>query len=147
MAARKLPPEIIEHIILLSLPVLSFPKFPERNERLLVYSLVSPVWLAAAQTELHHELWIADKEMEERLWNKVGARNGLKELRTKNLWCGRKPESTEVMQVYNAHFVDRALTYCPNIKKVSLSALGLSSFDFSAFDSEPTFSSCSAIER
>lgn len=129
----QLPPELIESIIHHSLPSPSFLFFPSRNALLLSYSLVSPVWLAAAQAELYQDLWIADKQMEELLWDRVGARQGLKELRAKRVWCGRTPVS-EDSNVFSAHFVDRALSYCPNAEKLSLTTLGMTSFDFSALE-------------
>lgn len=130
-----LPAELIGYIIRLSLPPLAFPTFRLRYDRLLAYSTVSSVWYEAAQAELYSDVWLGDLQKEDLLWELIGkAKKGWAN-RARTLWCGYEADPRD-RRVYSAHFVDRALSYCPNVELVCLSALGLTAFDFSAFDRE-----------
>ncbi|ORY76851.1 hypothetical protein BCR35DRAFT_305596 [Leucosporidium creatinivorum] len=129
----KLPAELIEHIIRLSLPPLAFSTFRARYDLLLAYSTVSSVWHEAAQAELYSQIWLGDMETEDLLWQLIGMTKKGWTNRTRSLWCGYEVNLDD-RRVYSAHFVDRALSYCPNVELVCLSALGLTPFDFSAFD-------------
>lgn len=130
-----LPAELIEHIIRSSLPPLAFPTFRLRYDLLLSYSSVSRIWNEAAQAELYSHIWLGAMEDEDLLWQLVGRTGKGWTNRARALWCGH-PVDLSDRRVYSAHFVDRALSYCPNVELVCLSALGLTAFDFSAFDRE-----------
>lgn len=134
-ATPALPLELIELIISHSLPPLAFATFPARYDLLFTFSTVSKSWHEIAIRALYKELWIADDVAEQLLWERVGARGEGGTKRVKRLWCGRVPTDAD-NEVYSSHFVDRALSYSPNVKRVQLVALGLTSLDFAAFDRE-----------
>lgn len=61
MRLPTLPPEIIEHIIRLSMPPLSLGTYRERHNTLNAVSLVNSTWNAEAQKELYRHPYVREK--------------------------------------------------------------------------------------
>jgi hypothetical protein len=77
-----LPTEILQHIIQLSLPRLSFKTFRERYDILLNSCLVNKLWAVLAQRELFRHVWCT----EEGIFQVYYAEKGDTKLPTHSLW-------------------------------------------------------------
>lgn len=84
-----IPPELIAHIIKLSLPPLSFDTFPARYTTLVSFRLVNKQWSALASSELFLHLSLPSHGAAEKLENCFGGSSfDYLFARTKSLWIG-----------------------------------------------------------